>query len=107
MANLKIQTSLSAAILFLLVGSKIEAREQYKNISAWSYILEVWSVGNMVSYTGDLQKQEYSLTRASDQSRIFSNTGQSTLGKIGLGYWLLSKTGQVEQPPYYLGVRFT
>ena len=58
----------------------------------------------MVSCTGDLHKQEYSLTRASDQSRLFSNTGQSTLGKIGLGYWLLPKTRQVEQPPLFLSL---
>ncbi len=41
-----------------------------------------WKVGLL---HGQLIRQEYSLVRASDQSRIFSNTGQSTLGKIGLG----------------------
>ena len=41
LANLKLRTHLSAAIFFLLVGSKNEAREQNKIVSSRAYILEV------------------------------------------------------------------
>lgn len=73
-----------------------------------AYILRVWSVGKM--------SERWSLVRVIFRSKniLFHGpkvTGKKVLlhghiaeGKSGLGYWLLSQTGRVEQPPLFLDV---